>query len=428
MKTPFVLFSLCCLAAGAPLAAQYASPSAPYYAIRAPQEVDQLVGPIALYPDPLVGVLLPASTDWPEIQAADQLMQSSGSTAAVELQPWDDSVKALAHYPEVVAWMTQNIAWTQELGAAFATQPADVMNSIQRLRGNAVASGILFDTPQQRVIVQGQYISIEPAQSNVVYVPTYDPQIVYTREARPRSAISFSLGLAMGPWLAYDFDWDRRAIWIDRGRYARTYGSNRAVIQVPIRGQREEWHPRAEYVTRARAMAPQSRGQIARPGAFRVERHDAAASRGQPRPPIVYPQRRDEPLTPTGRISEPRAQVIEQRASRSVQYPPAQVQSAPVQSAPTPAAPPYHRDGGRDVQRRGEVRAPVPAAPVYVPNVPPAPAPAPLPPGVRAEERRHNNDLPPQAKGKGDVKRDQAPPKKNDGRDDDRDRDRDDRR
>src|SRR5438093_11753787 len=103
---------------------------------------------------------------------------------AVAKQPWDPSVQALAAYPDVVQRMAGNIQWTTDLGNAFLAQQSDVMNAVQRMRGKAEGKGTLKTTAQQTVqtkTVEGvkQVVVIEPAQPNVVYVPSYDPEVVY---------------------------------------------------------------------------------------------------------------------------------------------------------------------------------------------------------------------------------------------------------
>lgn len=181
-----------------------------------PEELEQLLGPIALYPDALIALILPAATEPSDLVLAARYLQAQGEAAQIDYQPWDDSVKALARYPTVVTWMDQNLAWTQQLGDAFASQPADVMNAIQRLRTQAQAAGALTDTPQQQIIVDDADIRIVPAQADVIYVPYYDPAVVYVnrRVYYPRPFLTFSVGFPAGYWLAYDCDWGRRTIWV----------------------------------------------------------------------------------------------------------------------------------------------------------------------------------------------------------------------
>lgn len=193
-------------------------------------ELDQLLGPIALYPDPLIALMLPASTEPAEIVLAARYFRSGGDPADVEAQPWPESVRALAHYPEVITWMDDNLAWTQQLGEAFLNEPTEVMNAIQRLRQRARAAGTLGSTPQQQVLDVNGTIYILPAQPNVLYVPYYDPGTVYF--AHPgyygySRYFNFSAGFATGWWLSYGVDWGQSCIWTvhhgDRERYWREH-------------------------------------------------------------------------------------------------------------------------------------------------------------------------------------------------------------
>jgi Protein of unknown function (DUF3300) len=178
-------------------------------------QLDQLLGPIALYPDPLIAVILPASTVPSDITLAANYLAANGSPAGIDAQPWDPSVKALARYPDVVKWMNGNLDWTQALGAAFAQQPADVMKSVQQLRVQARAAGTLVDTPQQHVVLDGDNIRIVPAQPNTIYVPVYDPAIVYeTPVGYAGPFITFGIGFPVGVWLGYQCDWDDFGIWM----------------------------------------------------------------------------------------------------------------------------------------------------------------------------------------------------------------------
>lgn len=176
-------------------------------------ELDDLLGPIALYPDALVGLILPASTVPSDITLADRYLQQNGNDANVDDQPWDQSVRGLARYPDVLKWMDDNLEWTTSVGEAFVNQPADVMNSIQRLRQEAKDKGNLTNTPQQTVVVeqqpQSEVIRIVPTDPEVIYVPQYDPQVVYVQPYAPDygPAISFGVGFGVGAWLSYDFDW-----------------------------------------------------------------------------------------------------------------------------------------------------------------------------------------------------------------------------
>jgi hypothetical protein len=176
-------------------------------------ELDDLLGPIALYPDALVGLILPASTVPSDITLADRYLQQNGNDVNVDDQPWDQSVRGLARYPDVLKWMDDNLEWTTSVGEAFINQPADVMNSIQRLRQEAKDKGNLTNTPQQTVVVeqqpQSEVIRIVPTDPDVIYVPQYDPEVVYVQPYAPDygPVISFGVGCGVGAWLSYDFDW-----------------------------------------------------------------------------------------------------------------------------------------------------------------------------------------------------------------------------
>ena len=218
MKAFSLLMLTLCLA----FSVRAQTPGATY----SPEQLDQMLGPIALYPDPLVAVILPASTVPSDLALAASYLAANGAPGGIDAQPWDPSVKALARYPDVVKWMNGNLDWTQALGAAFAQQPADVMKSIQQLRVQARAAGTLVDTPQQHVVFQGDDIRIVPAQSNVIYVPAYDPAIVYeTPVGYAGPFLTFGLGYPVGAWLGYQCDWDDFGIWI--GPWSPGWGYSR---------------------------------------------------------------------------------------------------------------------------------------------------------------------------------------------------------
>lgn len=187
-------------------------PPAPAAPAPAPQAnpLDQLMAPIALYPDPLISLILPASAFPTDVSAAGAYLAAGGDAGQVDAQPWDPSVRALAHYPEVVTWMAQNGPWTQTVGAAFVSQPAAVMSAIQRLRELARAAGTLTDSSQQQVIVQGSYVEIEPAQPDVIYVPRYDPAVVFVDQpyyGYRGPFFTYGPAYGAGVWLTYGCNW-----------------------------------------------------------------------------------------------------------------------------------------------------------------------------------------------------------------------------
>lgn len=151
------------------------------------EQLDQLVAPIALYPDALLAQVLMASAYPVDVVAADRFMQKNPNLTgdqmeqALEKQPWDISVKTLTHFPSVLKYMDENLDWTQQLGDAFVNQQPDVMASVQHMRAQAYAAGNLKSGPQQTVTQSGSTIVIAPADGQTIYVPQYNPQVVYVQ-------------------------------------------------------------------------------------------------------------------------------------------------------------------------------------------------------------------------------------------------------
>src|SRR5262249_6657402 len=157
-----------------------------------PEELEQIVAPIALYPDPLIAQIFMASTYPLEIVQAARFAKANpnlkGDALNDELkkQTWDDSVKSLVSFPQVLEMMDNQLEWMQQLGDAVLAQQKDTMDAIQRLRAKAQSAGNLKSTEQQNVVVeqaeglpQQTIIRIEPANPQVIFVPTYNPTIVY---------------------------------------------------------------------------------------------------------------------------------------------------------------------------------------------------------------------------------------------------------
>jgi hypothetical protein len=210
---------------------QPTSQSAGQTAQGTPEELQQLVAPIALYPDALVAQILAASTYPTQVVEADRWLQKHSKPNGdkqdkdVDKQSWDPSVKALTQFPSVLANMDTNLSWTSALGDAYFNQRQDVMTAIQVMRERAQAAGTLKSTPQQTVTTQGQTIVIEPAEPQVVYVPTYDPWLVYGAPLPifpgyyydgflDYPYVSFGLGIGIGlglgfgwGWHSWGFDW-----------------------------------------------------------------------------------------------------------------------------------------------------------------------------------------------------------------------------
>jgi hypothetical protein len=202
-----VVLAVAMLVSGAPLAGRGAAAEPPTQPAAAapgpapgeatPEELEEVVSPIALYPDLLVARILVASTFPTQIVEAWKWLQQNPSlkgdefAQAVNAQPWDPSIRSLTQFRDVIKTMNDNLAWTSDLGEAYYNQPDDVMNAIQGLRDRAIKAGTLKDTPQQKVEVSPatpqpgeegapqQIVVILPAQQNTVYVPQYNPSSVY---------------------------------------------------------------------------------------------------------------------------------------------------------------------------------------------------------------------------------------------------------
>ncbi len=185
------------------------------------------MAPIALYPDPLLAVVLPASVFPVEIVQAARFVKDTNNIPKLDQQPWDDKVKAVAKFPDVVAKMDADLAWTAKLGQAFLNQPTDLMDALLKLRGKAQANGKLKTTAQQVVtttneIVQRTYegqviyvtntvIQVQPASQQVVYVPSYNPSVVYVDDDSDEavaSFVSFGVGIAFGAAMWGHCDWN----------------------------------------------------------------------------------------------------------------------------------------------------------------------------------------------------------------------------
>lgn len=211
------------------------SPRAPVVMLTA-DELDTLLGPIALYPDALIALILPAAAAPTDIVLAARYLQDfPNDLSQVENRAWDESVKSLTHYPEVLKWMDENLPWTKQVGEAFIAQPAEVMQSIQRLRARARTAGTLIDTPQQQVLAEPNVIRIVPAQRDVIYVPRYEPDVVFIN--RPvhytHPLLTFGVGVRVGSWLASDCDWRRHKVWMgNRHRSWRGHDWRRPLVHV----------------------------------------------------------------------------------------------------------------------------------------------------------------------------------------------------
>ncbi len=310
------------------------------------ERLEQLLGPIALYPDALIALILPASTVPTDIVlAARQLRDNPNDRSQIEHRGWDESVKSLTHYPEVLQWLDENLSWTQQVGQAFLLQPAEVMQTIQRLRATARAAGTLADTPQQRIITETNVIRIVPAQPDIIYVPHYEPEIVYVPQLihYPRPVISFGVGAGAGSWLAYDFDWHRNTLWCaNRHRPWGRHDWRRPIVpiapmftHVPPPGVRP-WRPSAPLPARPFGFPHQPAvGAVVRPTPFGFARSSTVRS-SQPNPGTVIHHR-----MPASNGRHPPAPSLAPTYFHRVPSERSAIHSRGVTPAPSPAARAY---------------------------------------------------------------------------------------
>ena len=266
------------------------------YMQQTPEQLQRLVAPIALYPDSLVAQILAASTFPEQVVEADRWLQAHPDLKgdalgqAVDPQPWDPSVKALAAFPAVLGNMDKNLAWTSSLGDAYYNQQEDVMSAVQAMRQRAQAAGNLQSTPQQTVATEDSSIDIEPASPDVIYVPAYDPWVVYGAPILPWPGwypypgiwfdgpyLSFGIGFGIGlfadfgwGWSRWGFDWHHLYPMFNHDRYQSTSstfynrntyyraGGERGVATSVARGVNEN----------RGAATERSRGAYNRPGAM----------------------------------------------------------------------------------------------------------------------------------------------------------------
>jgi len=306
-----LLFLADWLPAGAmPARGQEQAPDVP---LLTPEQLDDLVSPIALYPDPLVAQILAASTYPMEIVQADRWVQANPNlqgtalTQAAQDQSWDPSVQALVVFPSVLSMMDRNLNWTTDLGNAFLAQEQDVMDAIQRQRQSAQASGNLSSNAQQtvdRTVDSGKtVIVIQPAQPQVIYVPVYDPVVIwgpprwhpwpaYWYPPRPRSGFivgfgpyGFFFGIQItsyyhtwGGWNNWGWGcgWHGRNVVINNNFYIQ---NNYRVPQGVIRNGRTVW-----------AHNPNHRAGVPYPSRGVADRVGAPVPRPRPRPvPVDRP-------------------------------------------------------------------------------------------------------------------------------------------
>ncbi|MGD0350219.1 MAG: DUF3300 domain-containing protein [Verrucomicrobiota bacterium] len=233
---PALAFALISASANAqpdtPSVAPAPPPSAP--AQSSATDLEKLAAPIALYPDPLIATILPASAYPLEIVQAARFVADTNNLANLDAQPWDENVKAVARVPAAIQKMNDDLPWTIALGEAFIEQPKELMDTIQSLRAKAQSLGTLKTSPQQVVIVTNyvvvqtnltqvvmvtnQVVQIQPANPQVIYVPAYDPWYVYypppAYYVGPPPVVTFAVGVTVGLIIANNCDWHGGGIYV----------------------------------------------------------------------------------------------------------------------------------------------------------------------------------------------------------------------
>ena len=221
-------------AAAAPAQQSAAAPPPAAPPQRTAAELEKLLAPIALYPDPLIATILPASVYPLEIVQAARFVQDTNNLAILDDQPWDENVRAVARVPAAIKKLNDDLSWTMELGQAFLDQQKEVFDTVQSLRAKAQGMGTLQTTPQQVVVVTNTVIEktveqrvvyvtntvvqIQPSNPQVVYVPTYNPYTVYypppPAYVGPPPVVTFAVGVTVGLIIANNCDWHGGGIYV----------------------------------------------------------------------------------------------------------------------------------------------------------------------------------------------------------------------
>jgi hypothetical protein len=316
--------------------------------------LEQLVAPIALYPDTLVAQVLAASTYPAQVVDADRWRQAQGDASpfdiagGADVQNWDPSLRALTAFPQVLEEMDRNLRWTTDLGNAYYNQPQDLLTAVQALRQRAQAAGNLQSTPQQDVRYDQGNIEVAPANPQVVYVPAYNPWSVYGQPVAPyqgfslfgalqsvlgssfgssgSSPVGFGLGTLMTAfthtswgWLGWGLNWLSQAVLFNHSDYASNsttvadwglpHGGARAYpAQAAFAGQSNGFRrPPGRDGTDAAPMQGYARNQdrVAsnRPSDGRYDQSRAAAY-GRPAPELAY-NRAPAPVVRQQQIARP---------------------------------------------------------------------------------------------------------------------------
>jgi hypothetical protein len=331
-----------------------------------PQQLDQLLAPIALYPDSLLAQITTASTNPQEILDVDNWLAQNSNlslsqlTAAAQQQGFDPAFIALVGFPDVVQMMAQNIDDYAAIGAAVTANQDEVSASIQRLRAQAYAAGALRSTPQQQVEVQqnaGQPIYvIQPVNPQVVYVPQYDPTVVYAGSGLNAGLITFGIGIGITAllvsqpwgWGGWGWNWGSRRIYYNRGPWGGWRGGYRPpnawyrprpVVYNRRPGYGGNWGYRPPNY---RPPRPINRPVYTRPGTR--PGNNRPINRPGIRPPGGRPTIQPiKPGTPGSRPPQNRPTTTRPTPPRTRPAQQRPTQNRPTQNRPTSARPPQNR-------------------------------------------------------------------------------------
>lgn len=412
-------------------------------------QLDQMLAPIALYPDQLLTQVLMAATFPDQLLDARQWLQDGGNAAlrgdalanALQPLPWDPSVKSLVAFPQIIVMMTDHLDWTQALGTAFATQEVQVFARVQFLRDRASAAGVLRSNAQIAVSRQDTDIIIAPASPDEIYVPVYNPADVYGTwpdsdyppvflppppgfyNGAVGAGIAFSVGFGVvAPLWGWGHpDWHRHEIVVDPGRYQRiTSPGNFARNHITVQDQ--VWHRTAPVALVPEARRPHPApepehlppgtvrpSQVARPGAPPHPEQHAAPPGATPHPEqhAAPPHPEEQHAAPPGAPPHPEEHAVppsapphpeEHAPPHPEQHaaPPGAPPGAPprpeqhVAPPPQPPAPPHPEQRAAPPPHPEERAAPpAPPHPEPHPAAPPHPAPHPAGQPAPQEDERH---------------------------------------
>ncbi|MBV9827862.1 MAG: DUF3300 domain-containing protein [Alphaproteobacteria bacterium] len=421
------------------------NPAAPQHYTRA--QLDQMLAPIALYPDQLLTEVLMAATFPQQVIDAGNWLQDQGNAAlhgdqlvgALQPLPWDPSVKSLVAFPQIVTMMIDHWDWTEALGVAFANQQVEMMARVQFLRDRAISAGHLQTTKQLVVQHRGPEIIIEPANPEEIYVPVYNPAEIYgawpDREAPPvyippprgfyegavGAAIGFSVGYAVAAplWGWGHPDWQRHEVIVDPQRFDRITNVTR-VEQNQITITNNTWRRTGPVAPLPEAQRPRppAAAQAAPPPGTVAPSSVPVLGRERPGPggsapggaaPGTPPGPAGTPAGPAARPGQPTPPPAAEHGPPGGEHPPAAAEHGPPGGPRPPAAVEHGPPGGPNPPPNAEHGPP--GVPSTHPGEPPHGPGEERPPGaLRAPETPHSAAPPPAAAHPPEAPHPTAPP------------------